>query len=168
MIKRIKKINSGYTLIEMIFYIALFAMLSAVVISSMVTMMKSFKEVGIQREITQGGEIMERISREIKQANKINSVVDINGDLKLDTKDEVGAYKLVEFVLTNSNIRLLENNNYTGDLNSPNIKVVALSFSQINTTKGQAIKISLTISSKHDSQNRNYDYNNTIVLRGNY
>jgi hypothetical protein len=169
MIKKIKtKINGGDTLVEMLFYIALFALLSIVVINSMITMMKSFKEVTIQREITQGGEIMERISREIGGANKINSVVDVNGDLKLDTKDDVGADKLVEFVLTNSNIRLLENSNYTGDLNSPNIKINTLTFNQINTAKGEAIKVFLTISSKHDSQNRNFNYYDTIVLRGNY
>ena len=162
------KTNKGYTLIEMLFYIVLFAMLSAVAINSLIVMMRSFKEVGIQREIAQGGEIMERISREIREADKINSVVDVNGDLKLDTKDDAGADKLVEFVLTNSNIRLLENGNYTGDLNSPNVKVGALTFNQINTTKGEALKVFLTISSKKDSQNRSYQYYDTVVLRGNY
>ena len=168
MIKKIKKINSGFSLIEMIFYIALFAVISIVVINSIMTMARSFKEVSIQREITQGGEIMERISREIRQATKINTTVDVNGDLRLDTKNDVGAYKLVEFLLTNSDIHLIENGSYTGNLNSPNIKVVVLTFNQINTAQGQAIQVLLTISSKHDNQHRNYSYQNTIVLRGNY
>ena len=168
MILKFKKKNKGYSLVEMIFYIAIFTMLSIVVINSMITMMKSFKEVSIQREITQGAQIMERISREIKGAKAINSIVNVNGDIKLDTKDDSGNNKLIEFVLTNYNIRLLENSNYIGDLNSHNIKVTALTFTQITTIKGQAIKIVLTISSNHDSKNRNYHFYDTIVLRGNY
>ncbi len=164
--KKIKK-NRGYSLIEMLFYIALFAMLTIVIINSMMTMIKSFKEVSIQREITQGAEIIERISREIKQANKINTL-DIANDLKLDTKDSVGSNKIIEFVLLNSNIRFLENSNYTGDLNSPNIKVESLTFTEITATKGQAIRIVLNISSRHDSKNRIYSYYNTAVLRGDY
>ena len=127
---KIKKTNGGYTLVEALFYIVLFAMLSTVVINSIITMMKSFKEVSIQKQITQGGEMMERISREIRQAHKVNAL-DLASDLKLDTKDDAGVDKLVEFVLANSNVRLLENNNYSGDLNSPNIEVINLTFNKI-------------------------------------
>ena len=163
-----KNSNKGFSLVEMIFYIALFALLTIVIVKTLVTMTKSFKEVSVQREITQGGEILERISREIRQANKINTAVDVEGDFRLDSKDESGNYKLVEFVLTNSNIRLLENNNYIGDLNSPNIKVTTLNFYKLATAQGNAVRIFLTISSKHDSKNRSYSYQNTVVLRGNY
>ncbi len=165
-IKRIK--NTGFSIIEMIFYISLFAILTVVIVNLMMTMTKSFKEVSVRREITQGAEIMERISREIKQAKQINNIVDANGDLRLNTTDDAGADKIIEFVLTNSNIRLLENNSYTGDINSPNIVVDSLRFDQVTTTKGQAVKIVLTIKSKHDTKNRTYKYYNTVVLRGNY
>ncbi|MEI8270280.1 MAG: hypothetical protein WCG45_02840 [bacterium] len=164
--KKIKK-NEGYSLIEMIFYIALFAMLTTVIINSMMTMIRSFKEVSIKREITQGAEIMERISREIKQANKINTI-DTPGGVKLDSKDESGTYKLVEFALTDKNIRILENSNFIGNLNSPNIEVDTLTFNKITTIKGEAIRVLLTVSSKHDYKNRSFNYQNTVVLRGDY
>lgn len=165
---KIKKTNSGYSLIETIFYIALFAMLSIVVINSIITMTKSFKEVSIYRENTQGGNtIIERISREIRQAYDVNTI-DAQGDLKLYSKDDAGTEKTIEFVKTNSNIRILENDSYVGDLNSSNIEVVSLNFSQINTAKSKAVKVSLTINSNHDIQNRNYDFYDTIVLRGSY
>ena len=335
MINKFKNNNSGYSLIEMLFYISLFAMLTMVIVNSMMTMTKSFKEVSIQREITQGGEIMERISREIRGAKQINTIADVNGDLKLNTTDDVGNAKTIEFLLANNNLQIIDgqvvppaigdsfqggkigyilkpgdpgyiadgitrgfissltdqaigggwwggappcsNTNITGAdgtalgtgrqntldmaaascynivglvngvningytdwyipsidelnkfypnlttlgllrtlywtsseanagqgriinfnngaqdvfqksngvpyvhairsfsvntstfLNSPNIKVVSLTFNQLATTKGQAIKVVLTISSKHDSQNRTYSFFDTVVLRGNY
>ena len=162
----IKKNNRGVTLIETIFYIVLFSMLSTVVIYSIVTMTKSFKEISIQRELTQGGEIMERISREIRQANAITSLG--ANSLVLASKDSDGNDKSVQFVLDNSNIALSENGNSSSNLNSPDIKVSALTFGQVNTVKGKAVKISLTIISRHDMLNRSYDINKTIVLRGDY
>jgi type II secretory pathway pseudopilin PulG len=333
MFKKIVKINRGNTLIEMLFYISIFGMLSAVVTNSMVVMFKSFKEVTILREITQGAQIMERISREIRQANSINAL-NSSSDLALNTKNTAGNNKIIEFLLTDNNVQIIESDirvlsvgdalqggkvayilksgdaGYVADgktrgiisaltnqstvpvgwgynnpcastniagadgiaigtghqnthdmiaascvngvqlvhgvmingyndwylpskdelnklwinssilgippnyywssserdagsaweygvsgsldymsknnglpyvhavrdfvddnrsyLNSPNIKVTALSFEQITTQKGKAIKVFLTISSNHDIKNRSYHFYDTVVLRGNY
>lgn len=164
--KNIKKTNSGYALLETIFYIFLFAILSIAVINAMITMTKSFKETAIQSELMQGGNIIERISREVRQAYAINSISANN--LKLNTKDGAGANKTIEFSLSGSDIRLLDNDVFTANLNTSNITVTSLTFTQITTVKGTAVKIFLTIKSNHDSQNRNENFYDTIVLRGDY
>ena len=166
MIKKTKKNNLGYSLLETIFYISFFAVFSILVINALITMTRSFKETTIQAELIQGGNIMERISREIRQANGINSIS--TSDLKLNTKDDAGVAKTVEFVLSSSNVRLLENDALTGNLNTQNITVANISFTQINTAKGTAVKIFLTIRSNHDLSNRNQDFYDTVVLRGDY
>jgi len=163
---KIKNWKGGYALLETIFYILLFAILSIAVINSMITMTKSFKETAIQAELMQGANIMERISREIRQAYAINSIGVSN--LKLNTTDSAGLNKTVEFSLSGSNIRLLDNDVFTGNLNTANVNVAGLVFIQINTTKGTAVKISLIIRSNHDLLNRDKDFYNTIVLRGSY
>jgi type II secretory pathway pseudopilin PulG len=160
------KNQSGITIIETLFYVIILALLSVAVINALIIMSKAFKEVRVTREIIQSGEIMERISREIKQAYQINTVS--SGDLKLNTRDGFGASKTVEFLLTGSNVQLLENDILTGDLNSPDITVSNLSFSQINTARGSAVKVFYTVSSEHDGQNRQYDFQDTVVLRGDY
>ncbi|MCX6751155.1 MAG: hypothetical protein NT161_00055 [Candidatus Nomurabacteria bacterium] len=163
---KIKNWKGGYALLETIFYILLFAILSIAVINAMITMTKSFKETTIQAELMQGENIMERISRETRGAYGIASIS--TSDLKLNTKDALGVNKTVEFVLSGSDIRLLESDVFTGNLNTQNISITALTFTQITTTKGTAVKIFLTVVSDQDSQNRDEDYYDTVVLRGDY
>ncbi|MFH1200879.1 MAG: hypothetical protein V1484_00925 [bacterium] len=160
------KRNHGYAILELLFYIAFFFILSLVVINAMVTMTKSFKETAIQAELVQSGTIMERISREIKVASDINSIT--VSDLVLQTKDQSGADKTLEFLLFGSDVQLLENNVLIGNLNIPNIIITDLNFIQIITAKGKAVKILLTLKHSNDTSSRFVDFYNTVVLRGSY
>ncbi|MEK7471139.1 MAG: hypothetical protein AAB623_00620 [Patescibacteria group bacterium] len=156
----------GYAVLELLFYIAFFSVLSSVVINAMITMARSFKETTIQAELVQSGNIIERMSREIRQANGINLIS--TSDLNLATTDDAGVAKTVEFLLSDSNIELLENGTLTGNLNTPNINIMALTFTQINTNKGKAVKIVLTLRSINDPSGNIQDFYDTVVLRGSY
>ncbi len=158
--------EGGYTIIELLFYISLFIVSSILVINSMVVMSRSFRETALQVELLQGGSIMERMSREIRQSLAINTIT--ASSLKLNTKDGSGVSKTVEFVLSGSNVRLLDNNVFIGNLNTPNMVVTTLSFTQINSTVSKAIKIDLSVRSGNDNLNRIFNFYDTIVLRGSY
>lgn len=172
MIKNIKKNKNGYALLELLFYIAFFAVLTIVVINAMITMAKSFKETSIQAELAQSGTIMERISREIRQASGINSINPAKNDLILSTS---GTDTIIEFKwLDQNNFQLWEknavtgNNNLTGNLNTPNIIVTSVVFNQITTAKSNAVQIILTIKSADDTLSTPHSFNDTVVLRGSY
>ena len=164
--KHFAKSNSGYALLETLFYIALLAIFSIAIVNAIIVMTKSFKETAIQSELMQGGAIMERITREIKQAKSI-SIISAN-DLKLNTEDSAGAAKTVEFLLSGANVQLLENDALSGNLNTSNLAVSNLTFTQIITANGEAVKVSLTFSSTHDTLSRSHDFYDTIALRGSY
>ncbi len=157
-----KNKKSGSTVLELLFYIALFSVMSLVVINSMITMTKSFKETTIQAELTLSGAVMERLSREIRQANSITSIS--TSDLVLNT----GTNKTIEFLLSGLNLQLIENSVLTGNLNPQNISINNLVFTKVNTLKSQAVKVSFTIKSNDDVLARTYDFYDTIVLRGSY
>lgn len=159
------KKNGGYSIVELIFYVALFSFVSLAVINSILTMTKSFKETGTYAEVMKGGDIMERISREVRRATGVASI-SVN-DLKINTKNDAGVAKTMEFILDNSNVQLFENDVFTGNLNTDNLTISALTFSQIITTKGMAIKITLTVNSKSKIDSSESFYS-TIVLRGDY
>lgn len=173
MIKNIKKnkdglpAQAGYAVLELIFYIALFVILSLVVIDAMITMARSFKETSIQGEFVEAGTIMERMSREIRGSYDID-LASTSTDLRLNTTDSAGALKTVEFLLSGSNVQLIENNVLTGNLNTPNIVVTGLTFTQIATVKSKAVKVVLSIRVGNDNSARIQDFYNTIVLRGSY
>lgn len=165
--KMISKKNQGYAILELLFYITFFATLSLVVINAMITMSRSFRETAIQAQLVRSGSIMERMSREIRQATDINSIS--ANDLVLNT----GANKTIEFkfISDEPDVQLWENsgsNIFTGNLNTPNIIVTAITFTQIITTKGKAVKILLTVKSTNDVSGRTQDFYDTIVLRGSY
>lgn len=164
--KNKNKKKNGYAVLELLFYITLFAILSIVVIDAMITMSKSFREISIQAKLVQSGSIMERISREIRASYDINTIGTTG--LILNTKNETGAEKTIEFLLSGSNLELLENGAFIGNLNTPSISVLDITFTQINTVKGKAVKIFLTVKSNNDTSDHTENFYNTITLRGSY
>jgi len=165
MIKK-SKTKDGYAVLELLFYIAFFTIFSLLIINAIITMASSFKETSIQAEFVQSGNIMEKMSREIRQAYGINTIS--GSDLILNTKDDTGANKTVEFKFVGQNIELWDAGSNMGNLNAPKTIITALSFTQITTTKGKAVKIFLTLRSSNDVLGRTQDFYNTIVLRGSY
>lgn len=166
MIKKGIKNSSGYALLETLFYVFFLGVLSIVVINSILVMTKSFKETRRQTEIVQSSHIMERISREIKQAYSIASISSTS--LRLNTRDAAGTSKTIEFTLLGTDLRLLDNGTFIGNLNLPSILISNLSFTEITTSRGTAVKVSFSVGSNRDLLNRTYDFYNTAVLRGAY
>ncbi|MFA5932167.1 MAG: hypothetical protein WC793_02210 [Candidatus Paceibacterota bacterium] len=164
--KNNNKKKSGYSVVELIFYIAIFSVVSIVVIDAMIVMARSLKETSLQNEFIQNGTIMERVSREIRASYAIGSIGPT--DLVLNTKDNSGANKTVEFLLSGSNLQLLENGTLTGNLNAPSISISNLIFTQITTAKGKAVKVSFSIQSSNDLSGRIQNFYDTVVLRGYY
>ncbi len=160
------KTKSGYVALELLFYISFFAILSIAVINAMITMSKSFKETTILSELAQSGNIMERLSREIRGAYDINSISATG--LILNTKDSDGINKIVEFLLSGTNLQLIENSVLIGNLNTHSLNITSLAFAQINTTQGKAVKIFMTVKPLNDAQGRTENFYNTVVLRGDY
>jgi len=162
------KKNKGFSLIEILFYVSIFAILSLVVINSMVVMTKAFRETTINRDIMQAGNIMERISRDIRQSNTILSM-NVNGtNLELNTLNQAQVYEPVKFMYSGTDIQVYENNVFIGNLNSPDIAVTTLTFDPILNTVAGAVKMSMTVRSNHYGSTRAEDFYNTVILRGEY
>ncbi len=158
--------RGGYAIFELLFYIAFFSVLSVVMINSLLAMTKSFKETGIQAELAQSGAIMERISREIRQAKDISSISATS--LELDGFNSSGDPEKKKFSFSEGNVEFFEGGVLVGNLNSPKIVVAGLNFVEISTNKSKAVKAELSIRSLNDTSLRIRDFYDTVVLRGGY
>ena len=156
----------GYAILEILFYISFFVILSIVVIEAMITMSRSFRATSIEADFVESAGVMERITREIRGAEGISSIS--TSTLLLNTTNEAGAPRTVQFALSGSNVTLTEDGALTGNLNTPSVAVTALTFTQINTAEGAGVKVVLSLRSVNDSSGRVETFYDTVVLRGNY
>jgi Tfp pilus assembly protein PilE len=161
-----KRNMGGYTLVETIFYIALFAVLSIAIVDALIAMTRSFRETAVQTDLVKSALIMERITREIKQSYGINSIS--ASDLKLNIKDDLGVNKTVRFVLNGQDVAFYDNDTLIGNLNATNIDVTGLAFTEITTTEGKAVRIVLSVTSTRDTASRIETFYGTLALRGDY
>lgn len=158
---KIKNKNQGYSLLEIVFYISLFAVVSILVINSMIVMMRSFRETKINIDLAQNSSILEKISREIKQADSIASLS--SNSLTLNSDSQV-----INFALSGTDVTYTEDGNLIGNLNTSTVMVTNLTFNQLTTNLGQSVKIVLSFKSKLDPEDEAIDFYDTIIIRGNY
>src|SRR3989344_3265224 len=96
-LQEVQKGNQGYAVMELLFYIAFFALLSLVIINSLIVMTRAFRETTIYSELLAGGSAMEKIAREVRHASSISSIS--ASDMTLNTTDSAGTPKTARFLL---------------------------------------------------------------------
>lgn len=162
----------GFTLVEMIIYIAFFAMLSVLAINATIMVMKSFYTLRINQSISQSATTaLERMSREIRNAYSIdteNSTFDTSpGRLTLLTKDDLGTLTTIEFYTTAGNqINMKVGGVEQGSLMTKTVTVTNIVFMSITTSNSKAVKIEMTLTDNRSGVSKTVKYYDTIVLRG--
>ena len=169
-----KKINKskGETLVELVLYIAFFAIIITAMISSLMISLRAYATTRAYRQIAIDGNLaMERIVREIRQATSID---DANsnfggspGVLKLKSTDRGGSAMSVQFSLSNGYLTITENNVSDGSVTSGITTINNLVFTKLTTPLGSAVKIDLTLQDSRDA-NVTATFHDTAVLRGSY
>lgn len=161
----------GFSLIEMIIYIAFFSILSLAAMQATLTVMKSFYAMRLTQNINQSATVaLERMSREIRNAYDVDDVASTFGSnpgrLTLRTEDAAGANTTVEFYVVNGQLRIKEDGIDKGILLAKNVTVANLVFRSITTLNSRAIKIEITLRNTHAGDTREVILYDTIVLRG--
>lgn len=170
-----KKLNKGYGILELVFYVAIFAITALLVINSILTMVSSFKETKANNNLIQSSKILERISREIRSSESAA----INGSsVSLTNQDGV----VTTFTLNNDDISLYESGNLVGVLNPANISVISLTFTNIVFVRNgstyvagdvvplnsDAVKVALTLEVNSFGVIKSKTFYTTVVLRESY
>ncbi len=167
--------QSGYMLVEAIIYLALFVMLSSLLVYSIVVMSRAYTETRVNRDLLDSIQVsVERMSREIRGATSVNvgsSTFGVNpGTLTINTTDVTGATTYETFSLATSTMAIDFNNNGLdeGSLTSNQVSVDSLVFRYMSPAHGNAVKIEMTLHSLRYPNARSVSLSDTIQVRGTY
>ena len=149
--------TKGFTLVEMVVYVAIVAVVLLVVVNMVLVIARSSKEFRVSRNIQNAAiTAIERISR------------DIQGSLYLDVKDNTGTDKTIEYILSNGQINLEEDGINLGPITPNNVEVTSLVFYVGSTGLSQMIRAEIGITSSIGTVSKSENFYITAVARGSY
>lgn len=159
------KNKRGSSLLEIIVYLAMFTVLSTVIVNSLLISMRLYKDARTNREFTEQGSLaMERISRSVRSASAVNVA-----SSTLGTSPGVlvltNGTSTTMFDVSSSALRLTENGAVSGNLTAGRISVSSLIFyyySATSTSVKTDIRLTDSVSGRSES------FSTTNILRNAY
>jgi type II secretory pathway pseudopilin PulG len=165
--------NLGFTLIEMVIYSALLAMISILTINAVLAMSRAADSFRGSRNIGLAADSgIERMVRDLRSATLINdagSTFGANpGVLNMDIVDpDTSASSTVQFYLSGTAlVRRL--GGAVQILTASTTEVTSLVFRKLTTAKSQAIRMEMTLRSGRGVSQKTENFYDTVVLRGSY
>jgi hypothetical protein len=163
------KLLPGFSIIEIIIYLAIFTTMSIIVINSFITILSSFSAIRTNQDLLEGGSVsMDRISHEIRQAKNIDIVNSTSEILQLNSTDTSGNSAVIKLAKVGNALNLYEDGNLVGNLLPQNILLNSISFDRISTTNSEGIKIKIVLQDSRSKIGKTENFYNTIILRGGY
>ena len=161
-----KKTNIfGFTLIEMLVYIAILSIIAVVVINSMLSLKDSYINFKVSRNVTIAAlSSIDRMTREIRLADTITgtSTFDVHpGVLGLS----FGGSTTTEFYLNEGTLKISENSTEIGALTRNEATITNLVFRQLGSGSADMIRIEMTIESTVGTTTLSKDFYTGAVLR---
>lgn len=144
-----KNYSKGYSLIELVIYIALFVILSMAVMQSLISIMKTYSNAQSYRTIQQNGElVMERTTRELRQADTLSTAGSTFGTspgvVTFSGQDVAGVPYTGTIGVSNGKVQVTIGG-VTSDLTNNTVVVSSLIFSRIQSVPKEAVKMILTL-----------------------
>ncbi len=165
--------HRGFSLVEMLFYVAILAISLVTVMQTLVVITRSYGILRSAQRVEQEASFsLDRMVREVRDASDVSdaeSTFSVHpGKLFLTTTTSEGAARTVEFSLTAGKLSLKENGVVTGLLSSDKTSISNLVFRKITTARSKGVKIEMTMQSGTGTTTRSENFYATAVLRDSY
>jgi competence protein ComGC len=158
--------GTGFTLVEMLIYVALMTIITIIIVQVLMVVLKSnkisFAEINIRNS---GYTAMEGMLREIYASENIATTS--SGVLEMNQGTNIVRFA----VLSDLSLNFYEGAGtpiLVGPLTSKGILVKSLIFTPINTGKSKAIRIQMQLESTINDQTKSNWFYGTAILRGSY
>lgn len=139
--------KKGISILEIIIYFSMLSVLTVVVISSLMSLFKSYSVIKLQQDVeTSAIQIIDKIERDVRDADNIvvgqSSFSVPEGSLALTVTQDSVAH-VYRYYSASSTLKVSKNGTYLGDLSQPSVRVDSFIVRQIVGTSTTAVKIEL-------------------------
>lgn len=165
--------TEGFTLVEMLVYVAMLAILSVLSIQTTLSMTRAFADLRVSRDLNSSATaLFERITRDVRGAYDVDeaqSTLGSNpGRLMLSTKDTAGTNTTVEYYVENGLVKIREGGVAQGAIMTTSTSATSFIVREISNVNTDAIKVEATITATRGDITKTRNFYTTVVLRGTY
>lgn len=165
-----RKMDRGFSLIEMLVYIVILAFMLVLIIEVVLSVSRSERVVQSMRSVENSAVVsLERISREVRQAESVNTSLSTlsthPGRLVLNGYDNSNNPRTVEFYLTNGRLYVSENNTEIGALSEARANIVDLKFHYFTASSSVGVRTEIKIESGTSTHYRTETFYSTALTR---
>lgn len=162
--------HKGFSLIEMLVYIAVLILMLAIIIDVVLSVVRSQRIIQSVMSIDNSAILgIERIEREVRQSDSVDiatSILSVNpGKLVLKSTDESGNPRTVEFGLSSGRLMFKENGIEEGALTEARAEVTSLIFRRFASSTIEGIRVEMTIESGTSTNYRTETFYSTSIVR---
>ncbi len=162
--------KKGFSLIEMLVYIALITVIFLFIINMILSFTGSYKDITALRVADRSGmDAMERMTREIRNATSVTPAQSFFGSspgILTIVQTSSGVSTTTKFYLQNEVLRVDVNGVYSGPLTLTRAQVTNLTFNLLTSTSSQAVKIDMILNGTSGNVTKTKAYHSTIILKG--
>lgn len=173
-----QKDNRGFTLVEMIIYLAIMTVITLALVQSLVVVFNSnstsFADSNLRNSAYSAMEYMIREIRGAQSIDMVNSVLypSSSGILQLNLVDGSGNPYVVKFSTSSASALNFSQGSTTASFVGPvtlnGTKVTSLIFTPINTGNSQAVRIQMNLSASANGMTKTNWFYDTVILRDSY
>lgn len=171
MVINFKKIGNsrGYTLVEMIIYVALMSVISLLIVNTVLSFTKSYRNVLTLRTVESSAlDTLERMSRDIRGATSIdtaNSTLGTSPGVLTLIQTTASVSTTTKYYVQSGVLKVDVNGTYVGPLTSRGSSVQSLTFTKIQNSVSSGVKVDLTITGSAGDTTRTKSYHTTVLLK---
>jgi len=163
----------GFSLIEMLIYIAILIVLSSIVVAVVLSLASTFDNMRASRATGAAAiSSMERIARDIRNSDSVVSAESTlgahPGRLTLLRNLSGGGTEKTEFYLNNSVLRVRLDGVDEGALTPPKVTVESLVFTHVTNSNSEGMRIELILKSVKGSAFVTKSFELFVILRESY
>ena len=164
----------GFTLLEVLLYVLILAVLTGAIIRVLLTSGASISELRSERRIAAAGELaLETLIREIRQASDVlgTSSFGVNpGTLSLRTVQSPGSSSVVTrtFSLVSGRLAKQDDSGAPELISAPEVSITNLTFWQQATTSSAIVSVKMTLQSGRDQSLESKTFYGSAILREKY